>query len=550
MIYLDSTLTLKLKFGEVDTTNAPHWHAFYSKPATKQGKDAISQVDSQEIARGAMGSPSTTAVTLLQGPQPVTSNINVTGTPDRYKCHVFICNRDTVARTAFLYTLSGTATEYYILSGVSIPAGGTIYVSMDGAVDVTGTPITSITAGAALTGGGSSGAVNLDVAVDNSSIEVSGDALRVKADGIADTMLRNSNGLSVIGRAANSTGDPADIVAATDGDALMRVGTAVGFNNYGALTTTDLATDDEIPFSDTGSSGANKNTTVDRLLGFGPHVFNARLTLTSGTPVTTSDVTAAATIYLTPYNGNRVRVYDGTRWKIYALTEKSLAIGTLASAVIPNDIFLYDNAGTLTLEKLAWTNTTTRATALTTQDGVLVKSGDSTRLYVGSFYPASTTTTEDSLTKRLLYSWYNQVEKPMYRHDTTSSWTYGGTSWQQARATSANMLEIMNGAPAGYTTGMIQIHTSVIAVNGSAGAFCYNSIGEDSITVAHANTQPGTMRETTYEQIEATLRVRPTAGYHYYAWLEAVSAGTGTFGSTLGTSNGEIKSGMAGNWLT
>ena len=52
--------------------------------------------------------------------------------------------------------------------------------------------ITSVVAGNALSGGGTSGAVTLNVAVDDSSIEIDSDALRVKASGITNTMLAGS----------------------------------------------------------------------------------------------------------------------------------------------------------------------------------------------------------------------------------------------------------------------------------------------------------------------------------------------------------------------
>jgi hypothetical protein len=48
-------------------------------------------------------------------------------------------------------------------------------------------------------------------------------------DAVTDAKLRNSAALSVIGRASNSAGDPADIAAASDGEVLRRSGTAVGF---------------------------------------------------------------------------------------------------------------------------------------------------------------------------------------------------------------------------------------------------------------------------------------------------------------------------------
>jgi hypothetical protein len=53
---------------------------------------------------------------------------------------------------------------------------------------------------------------------------------------------------------------------------------------------------------------------------------NGRLTLTSATPVTTSDVTAATTVYFALYNGDSISLYDGTRWKKQRFTEVSIPV--------------------------------------------------------------------------------------------------------------------------------------------------------------------------------------------------------------------------------
>jgi hypothetical protein len=60
----------------------------------------------------------------------------------------------------------------------------------------------------------------------------------VADNSITDAKLRDSAGLSVIGRSANSSGNPADIVAASDDQVLRRNGTSIGF---GQVATAGLA---------------------------------------------------------------------------------------------------------------------------------------------------------------------------------------------------------------------------------------------------------------------------------------------------------------------
>lgn len=140
--------------------------------------------------------------------------------------------------------------------------------------------------------------------------------------------------------------------------------------------------------SQAGSTGINMATTAALALKLNitdtPIVNDFRLTLTTGVAVTTGDVVGAATIYCTPFNGKNISLYDGTNWNLCSSAEFSLALGVLTKGVY--DVFCYSNAGVPTLEFLVWTNNTTRATALTLQNGVLVKTGATTRRYLGTFY--------------------------------------------------------------------------------------------------------------------------------------------------------------------
>jgi len=104
-----------------------------------------------------------------------------------------------------------------------------------------------------------------------------------------------------------------------------------------------------------------------------------RLTLVSGSPWTGSS--GATTLYYTPAIHNIAQMYDGSVWARQTFNELSIAIP--ATTNTNYDVFLQNDAG-MALEFLVWTDDTTRATALARQNGVLVKSGDATRLFLGT----------------------------------------------------------------------------------------------------------------------------------------------------------------------
>jgi hypothetical protein len=241
-------------------------------------------------------------------------------------------------------------------------------------------------------------------------------------------------------------------------------------------------------------------------------ICQGRLTLESGVPVSTTDQTAKTTVYFTPYVGNCVGLYDGTSWTLHTFTERSLALGTLTSGQ-NYDVFLYDNSGTLTLELTAWTNNTTRATALTTQDGVYVKTGATTRRYLGTLQTMSTTTTELSASKLGLWNLYNQVAFKLKRIEATTSWTYNSTTVRQANNSSSNSIWALQGlalSPALVTAEGPCTHGAT-----NAG---YYDIGLGSTTPAAESISRGGAGSTT--AIVARMQHK-AVGYYEYRWLEA-----------------------------
>lgn len=266
-----------------------------------------------------------------------------------------------------------------------------------------------------------------------------------------------------------------------------------------------------------------------------------RLTLTSGTPVTTADVTGATTIYCAPYKGNQISLYDGAAWNTRTSAEFSLALSGLTSGK-PYDVFCYDNSGTPTLEALVWTNDTTRATALAYQDGVLVKSGDATRRYLGTFYTTSTTTTEDSEAKRFLWNYYHRVRRSMKAVDATATWTYTTATIRQARASSANQLDYV----CGLAEDEIDAQLVFNAVNSTSNTPYQAGIGVDSTTTFSGltgqivnNTSSITMASS------ASYHGIPGVGRHFLSWNE-VSNASGTCTWT-GSSGGVQRSGIHGS---
>lgn len=254
-----------------------------------------------------------------------------------------------------------------------------------------------------------------------------------------------------------------------------------------------------------------------------------RLTLTTATPVTSADVTAATTIYFTPYKGNLLALYDGsTKWTVYPFTEISLALGTLTNA-LPYDVFVYDNAGTPTLEFLAWTNATARATALTTQNGIYVKTGDTTRRYLGTFYTTSTTTTEDSMAKRFLWNYYNRLKRVMQILESTDTWVYNSATVRQVRASAANQFDFVVGVAEVVVFGEligVARHATAVAVAFSTG------FGDDS-TTAFSGTLGRQSFQVANQNIQntATICKFPAIGRHFLAWLE--SGGGGASDTTM-----------------
>lgn len=277
-----------------------------------------------------------------------------------------------------------------------------------------------------------------------------------------------------------------------------------------------------------------------------------RLTATTAVPVTTSDVIGATSLFYTPHKSNIIVLWDGNMWTPVIFTEQTLALGTVTSGN-GYDVFGFISSGVLAIEKLAWTSGSARATAVTLQDGRYCKSGDKTRLYLGSFYTTSTTTTEDSGGgtttnvggKRYVWNMYNRVPRFLAVKDTTPAWTYTSAAIRIANANGSNIVQYFCGMSEDSLSARIAAGAEV-KNNTTAAAFVGVGVDSNSTTSGHANAGFAAVSQTAIGPLVCNYFGPMLLGWHYLAWLESGAnancdfEGDGGWGGTVSGLSAEI----------
>jgi hypothetical protein len=238
-----------------------------------------------------------------------------------------------------------------------------------------------------------------------------------------------------------------------------------------------------------------------------------RLTLASGSPVMTSDQTAATTIYYTPYVGNQVPVWDGTQFNALTFTELSNITTNSSSgnagpaAVTTNsnyDLFVWSNGGNATLTRgPAWTTSAAPAnrgtgvgtTELTRIKGVWVNARAITNgpaanmgTYVGTVSSDGSSQINWKAggvsaggTAAILGVWnaYNRVVASGSIGDNTNSWIYAGTTWHPARSQTTMRASFLQGLQEDYFSAR---YIGLAATVGTGDAFV--GVGFNNVSAA------------------------------------------------------------------
>ena len=267
-----------------------------------------------------------------------------------------------------------------------------------------------------------------------------------------------------------------------------------------------------------GFSGSTISSLVDN------KACDGRLTLATATPVTTTDQTAKTTVYFTPYKGNRIALYDGSAWQMITFSEVSVAVPATTST--PFDIWGVLSGGALTLETTSWTNDTTRATALVLQDGVQSKTGSVTRRYLGTGRTTGVSgQTEDSVTNRLLWNFYNRTSRRMYIFEATSH-TYATGSFRKWNNATAAQVH--------FVIGLVEDSIIAVAYSRTAGDAVSNTTGITNVGLNSGTARmSGNEGDVTFVGVTATPQIRantfesafPALGYNFLTTIEFGMAG-------------------------
>jgi len=259
-----------------------------------------------------------------------------------------------------------------------------------------------------------------------------------------------------------------------------------------------------------------------------------RLTLQSGVPVTTADVTGQSTIYFTPWRGNVFSIFDGSDWVPYAFAELSRSISGLTSGK-NYDVFGYVSGGSPVIDLApAWTSDTGRSAALSLLNGVYVNTSSFTPVMAGGTVAANrgtllgtirttgTNTTEDSYTRRFVASLHHPVAKLLYRADGTSH-TYSSNTIRGWNNASTHTVEWVSPVP---------MHGVIL--NFSAGMFP-SAAGSFTARVGLANVTTAQFASVDFYtgapvSAGAALPTDPGNGYRVYYVTEAA---TGTNNTTF-----------------
>lgn len=287
-----------------------------------------------------------------------------------------------------------------------------------------------------------------------------------------------------------------------------------------------------------------------------------RLTLTTATPILATGISAATSVFYTPYISTQVPVWDGTQFVLKTFAELTLALVASHAASSIYDIFIFLDTATVTIGTgPAWTTATAGAgargtgagtTELVRQNGLWVNANSMTTrngattytvaakkgIYIGSMPMDGTNgqischTAWGQSRKWGIWNAYNRKRIFLQGGDATASWTYNSSTIRASNGDSANKLTVFSGlAEEAYDCRFAQ--RMQIGANANAGE-ANNIIGYNA-TNALSGTEGNvqfTIAAATVNNIRmsalAQYRAPPSIGINNVQACERTPAATAT----------------------
>jgi len=317
---------------------------------------------------------------------------------------------------------------------------------------------------------------------------------------------------------------------------------------------------------------SNDGDRYDRVIQELPYLSlipQGRITLTSATPVLTSGVSGAGTVYYALYTGNLVPVTtNGTGFKPRPFTQLSNVLadsstgkaGPAAAANNSNyDLFIWDDNGTLRLTRgPAWTSDTGRGTGAGTTEltrvaglflnAVAITNGppQNRGTYVGTIRTngsaqvdvafGATAASGGSAGTLGLWNAFNRVPVAAYALESADTWTYATGSFRPYNNSTGNRVSLIRGldeaAVAADFTGVVSVSSGTISPGVAIGLDSTSAATgiyrrEVGLTIANART--------------AQFRGPVGLGYHF---LQALEYG-GTNATFYGDGGATLQTGLS-----
>jgi hypothetical protein len=237
-------------------------------------------------------------------------------------------------------------------------------------------------------------------------------------------------------------------------------------------------------------------------------------------------------LFFHPYKGNVVGLYNGSNWQAYQINGvlsveiQPIDFSGLADDTV-YDVFFEPDGASIGVVFTAWTNNTTRATALTTQDAVVVQSGAPGRRYIGTIrHSDSANGIFDIPAQRGLFNMYNRVRRQMvmFSDPVTGSWTYDVANvWRAANGQAGNAVSFVIGMQEDIVQANVQVPLS------DAGGFSAAGLGLDRTDGNDADFY-GTGTFAGHVNIAgAQFRRTVAPGFHFLRWVEHITGTEATF---------------------